>query len=685
MSSRQLRKLQQQRELEKAQDSPADEVDSDHEDDEATIKKPRPNLFAALGGEDEEEDQDEDASAGEQDEAQPHEAENTVKKQGRKKKKKKKKGTTAERHNSEEPEQDEIDKALKELRIDLQQNHGASAGDELPQRTNDLLGVNTHHLRDMNEMMNIFGREVIESAHLQNQEASGRRTRAHAQQHVDLETFLREPPGAPMLSEVSLRRNPFVQGREHWPRQSAGGMTMEQISKAPDGLSTEYAFVHNKDYDGVQAFFFASAQIGDPMRLVYLLKQYPYHVSTLLQVSLVAQVDQNMALAAELCERALFTFGRVTTVAFKRDLECGCARLNFQRPENRQFWLAGYLYIKSLVRKGTFRTALEWARLLYSMDPADPYAMRHRIHGLAVRAHESSWLVDFVRHLEQRGDIQDVIYLRQTLVLALLQMEDGDGARHHLKRGLEQLPWLYCSLFQELNLDTPQAIWGISPESNERTFWTKLYIKETKELWNNAQATALLQEVARDMDRVDATMLASHDPPLERAIVRQAMLDGEGPLLALAPRELVESQPNYEFDPLPPPEEDNLFTARATQLPWRDRQQQDEEQDPELMARMNNLLAHHAELAAVLDDDDDDDEIRALRQADDDELQRDLEAHRARADQPGMLAALMQALGLGRETAADVPSREDDDPSGVPGAWPPDGDGGDDSARHRRG
>ncbi|PFH57526.1 hypothetical protein XA68_14894 [Ophiocordyceps unilateralis] len=374
--------------------------------------------------------------------------------------------------------------------------------------------------------------------------------------------------------------------------------------------------------------------MGDPMRLVYLLKQYPYHVSTLLQ--------GNDGL-------------------------------------NRQFWLAGYLYIKSLVRKGTFRTALEWARFLYSMDPDDPYAMRHLIHGLAVRAHESRWLVDFLDHVDERSDMQDVVYLRQTLVPALLQMGDVEGARNHLKQGVEQLPWLYCSLFQELNLDAPPSIWGISPDSDTKTLWTKLYILQTKDLWKNAQATCLLQEVTKDMGRVDLSAPPNQDPPVDRAVTRLCMLEGQGPLLALAPKALAESQPNYEFDPLPPPEAENIFTSRGTQLPWRDRRQQEEEQDAELLAQMNNLMARQAEFGAAPDDDDDDDddEIMALRLADDEELQRDLEAHRRRADQPGMLAALMQVLGLGRDgdAASSATGTEEDETGSPPGAWPADEDG----------
>src|SRR3546814_20662799 len=67
MSSRQLRKLQQQRELEKARALDIQEESSDEGEDlgpPGTAAEPRPNLFAALGGEDADQD---DAAAAEED------------------------------------------------------------------------------------------------------------------------------------------------------------------------------------------------------------------------------------------------------------------------------------------------------------------------------------------------------------------------------------------------------------------------------------------------------------------------------------------------------------------------------------------------------------------------------------------------------------------------------------------
>ncbi|WXC66908.1 hypothetical protein SNK03_012681 [Fusarium graminearum] len=707
MSSRQLRKLQKQRELEEVQKI-AEKDSEESEDDQLPIApKPRVSLFAALGGDDEEEAQDE-----EEEEQQTEEDVSETKqpvatgKNKKNKKKKKKKAAKAQAPPPEEDE-DEIDKAIKELNITASKSADPStAGDSTVQtrRINELLSINPYHLKVANEMKNLFGSDIIQSAEAEEEQERNRRFRGNAPREVDIETFLRGPPGQPKLPEISLRRNAFIQGREHWPKQSAGGLTMKEIKKADDGSWTEYAYFHDKNYDATQAFFFSCVQIGDHMRMVHVLKEFPYHVSTLLQVSSVAKQDQNMALAAELCERALFTFGRVTTNAFRQNIEHGKARLDFCRPENRQLWLAGYHYLKSLIRKGTYRTALEWAKLLYSLDHKDPYGMRHFIHFLALRARESRWLVDFVTELEKTSDNRDTIYLRQSLVLAHLQLGDTARATEELEKGMRRVPWLYCGLFQELNLDTPPSIWGISADSDSRSFWVKLYIHQAKDLWNNAQATSLLTTVAKNLEKVDTSVLPADDSPPDHGVTRLIFLEGQTSLIALAPREYLDVQPNYEFDPLPPPEEENIFSGHGTRLPWEDRQRGGAHRPMhEIEERLRNIFARRAAAAAPAngagggEEVDSDDEAALLAQLDDEELERDLAAARNGSD-GGVLGVLMQLLGVqtGPTTDSERPDEADADrdgqdqdretgvgggagsgsgsgtDGGIPGAWPED-------------
>lgn len=274
MSSRQLRKLQKQRELEEAQRLAEKESDeSEEETAPIAAPKPRVSLFAALGGDDDDaQDEDEEQEEEQQVEEEVSEEQQPVT-SGKSKKKKKKKKKKAAAVPEVEEEEDEIDKAIKELNITTNaQNTSAAASTQSTRRINELLTINPYHLRAINEMRNLFGRDIIESAEAE-EEQERNRNRRQVQREVDLETFLRSPPGAPKLPEVSLRRNVFIQGREHWPKQSAGGLMMKEVGKAPDGSWTEYAYLHDKNYDAVQAFFFACVHIGDPMRMVHLLKE----------------------------------------------------------------------------------------------------------------------------------------------------------------------------------------------------------------------------------------------------------------------------------------------------------------------------------------------------------------------------------------------------------------------------
>ena len=384
-----------------------------------------------------------------------------------------------------------------------------------------------------------------------------------------------------------------------------------------------------------------------------------YHVSTLLQVSSVAKQDQNMSLAAELLEKALFSFGRVATLAFRQNLERGKARISFHRPENRQLWLAGYHYIKSLIRKGTYRTALEWAKLLYSLDHKDPYGMVNFIHFLAIRAHQSEWLLGFLEELQLSVEATDIGYVRHTAALAALQVGNTDTAREFLEHGIRQAPWLYCALFQELGLDAPPSIWGISTDSNARSFWVKLYIYQTKDLWSSGQVTALLQTVASSLEKVDTSTLPSEDPVPGLNVVRLAYLEGQTSLLALAPPAMLESQPNYEFDPLPPPEEENIFSGEGSRMPWQDGRSDDQRGDRNLLQQIHRLMAQQQGAAmprggaiGMGDMAPEDDEVEE-NASDDEELRRDIEAAATRANEPGLIQALMGMLGMGGGESGD--------------------------------
>lgn len=279
MSSRQLRKIQQQRELEKQAQLQAEEEES--EDEPAVTTKSKPSLFANLAAlEDETENEGEEKHEEEpeiEDVSDHAPAPASASKKPKKSKKKKK----AKNKGKEKPAEeylhgtgaDDIDAALRELNI-KQTSSGAAAEPVVPldpeyQRVCALLGVNTQHLKVAHEMRNLFGKAAVDT----HEDRTERRARQRAQpRQVDLETALKgqHKPGQG-LAELTLRRNPLIQGKDDWPKATTGGLTMEIVDdKAPDG-TIEFRYVHDKTYQTVQSTFHGLVEMGDPQRLIMLL------------------------------------------------------------------------------------------------------------------------------------------------------------------------------------------------------------------------------------------------------------------------------------------------------------------------------------------------------------------------------------------------------------------------------
>ncbi|CAG8959997.1 hypothetical protein HYFRA_00012715 [Hymenoscyphus fraxineus] len=589
MSSRQLRKLQQQKELELAQaklKAQEEEEEEEESDDEPVHQPPsKASLFANLAAlEDNDDDPDEakDSEKEEEDKAQdlsePEPTTIAPPKKAKKSKKKKKKAKAKEKEQPPKPEngEDEIEAALKEL--DLKKPSGSGSSNQVQvdpeyERICALLGINAQHLKVANEMRNLFGRAAVE-VHDDPGGPVGRGARRRQQrgqnQQVDLETALkgRHAPGKG-LPEVTLRRNCLMQGKDDWPKAPTGGLTLVIVDdlRKSDG-TVEFRFDHNQQYQLLQQTFQQFVEMGDPQNLIGLLIRNPYHISLLIQVSKIAKDQTDHALSADLLERALFTFGRAATTLFNTQLSAGKARLDFSRPENREVWLAGYQYIKSLVMKGTYRTALEWAKLLLSLDPEDdPYCMRFMVHHLALRAGEFNWLLDlFESHLpELWGHSTAIAHIKPSLALAAMSLKEGVQCRKLLTESMKTVPWLYTRLFKELNLDAPPSIWGIEARSEAEILLTEIYVLQTKDLWNTPGATSLLMEIAHTIPKVGDQQIDPLDnSAMTLSVVRYVYLDNTPSLMALAPSHLLHRSNNSDSDPLPP--DTNIFSYESQRL-----------------------------------------------------------------------------------------------------------------------
>ncbi|KKA30790.1 hypothetical protein TD95_004958 [Thielaviopsis punctulata] len=603
MSSRQLRKLRERQEQEararqEAQGGGISEHDAS-DDEPVQISQPRQSLFAALGDDDDGGDDDGDEEA-ESEHNQPVETEAVVKPEGtstaaeasQKNKKKKKNRNKKKRKNkpgqpkdddaktatstnpaaaknakgSTVESEDEIDRALRELNMTVPSATPASVHTHT---INRLFAISPKHLKERNEMIAVFGRDVINATA---QEEQAARPLPRPGDAATLEDVLRGLPGQ-KLPDITLRRNVFIDGKESWPRASAGGLMMEKVEENAAEQWTEYRFTGDVHFGRVKEMFYGMAMTGDSNSMIASLRNHPYHIMYLLQCYLIARDhDKNQALAADLTQRALFTFGRVSLSSFKKDVESGRARLDFARPENRRFFLAGYRNVRALVQKGAYRTAFEWAKLLMAFEPEeDVYGMNHVVHMLAVRSHNSEWLEEFLGFIKDRPEVKysaEHAYYKHSLVPGLVQRGKTDEARDLLVANIESMPWLYCRLFQVLDLDAVPAVWGVKPPTDSDELYTELYVTYAKDLWLAPELKELLSSAGGAANKGAAqekTWVA-----IDLRTTRFIYLENNTELMGLLPAGALAVQPNYDFDPLPPAEAENILADATDRWPWEE-------------------------------------------------------------------------------------------------------------------
>ena len=393
------------------------------------------------------------------------------------------------------------------------------------------------------------------------------------------------------LAAIARRRNLFVQGNEEWPALPSGGLAMEIVERHPNGV-VEYRFVHSTAYQDVQRQFEICVGSMNPLRMQVLGHHNPYHIATLLQLSEIAKLEQRYSDAGDHLERALFSFGRSVHSTFAEKLSQGKARLDFRRPENREFWLAGWRYIENLSLRSTWRTAYEWAKMLFSLDPKkDPYCMRLVLDQFAIRARQAQHLID----LASNSDFTDAVFdsfgmldteskiaypfanIAATVPLAFLQLGKQDEARARLKEAVAEYPWLFARLLEELKTNSiPPSIWGKQPPNQHEDLASKLYASRAKDIWNKPESVALLLDVARSVQ--PGHWQPSPEPPIpmfeQQAPVRHVILLEKYEFTSLLPNTPTSEQLK-QSDPFAPL--DNLSSYNAEPPPQRFNQEELEE------------------------------------------------------------------------------------------------------------
>ncbi|XP_053808403.1 transcription factor 25 isoform X1 [Vidua chalybeata] len=464
----------------------------------------------------------------------------------RKKKKKRKTKKNSAGETVEDNDLEDIDSLLERIEDPrlAPQSQGGITADSRP-----LLYVEHRNLNPENELKRYFGARAV---------LGDQRPRQRQRQYVR-SMWLTAP-------------------KNTWPRYSKTGITM-QLLDTRRGVQ-HFTFEHHREYQQVQFKFLDAVESMDPNNIVLLLQMNPYHVDSLLQLSDVCRMQEDQEMARDLIERALYSLECAFHPVFS--LTSGTCRLDYRRPENRAFFLALFKHLMFLEKRGCPRTALEFCKLILSLDPEnDPLCVLLLIDFLSLRAREYSFLTRLFQEWESHRNLSQLPNFAFSVPLAYFFLSQQEE-RPELERGQAReraarliqlalimfpsvlMPLLdHCSVQPDARVAS-HPFFGLnaqisqSPALNQLT---SLYVGRTHALWKDPAVMAWLEphvhEVLRMVDAQDALVQeAEHKRKIRyqsapRNIYRHIILSEMKEATAALPLE-VTSQPVMGFDPLPP-------------------------------------------------------------------------------------------------------------------------------------
>lgn len=466
-------------------------------------------------------------------------------KQKKKRKKKKKKGKEPIKILDEE---DEIDASIREVNEILgelpQVNSNAvfDSDSNVTMAMKALLAVEHKNLNPDNEMRKIFGSRVVQT------EQSRRRNNQR---------------------RTAIRNTWLARPKDTWPVMGKAGLSMELL-EAKHGVQY-FTFQHSKAYQQIEFHFMDAVESLNPQNIMDILKVHPHHVNCLLQLSEISRINEDMPVAAELIERALYVFEITFHSMFS--LTQGNCRLDYRRPENRSFYFALFHHLGFVGKRGCYRTALELCKLILSLDPeGDPLCMLLMIDFYALRSEQFEFLIRMNdewgahRNLSQLPNFAFSVALAK-FHLAKKQNSTTSSSDAKLQDALLMFPGILVPLLDKCGIQPDSRVMKHSffndssnmPPSLEQL--VMLYIGRSHVCWKDPDVVHWLQSNVNEV----LSRVTENDPVIKeyaekrkvryqgtpRNISRHILISEIKEARAALPPDVTNS-PILNYDPLPP-------------------------------------------------------------------------------------------------------------------------------------
>ncbi|CEI97803.1 hypothetical protein RMCBS344292_11928 [Rhizopus microsporus] len=540
MSSRALRRLQKEQLLIPKHDS--DEEGEEEEVVVETTSRKQLNPFDLLNeGDDEEEEEEEEEEEQQEEykllekpvhkESTPSAPKPSSKSSKKKKKNKKNKKTNDTTSNQKGKEVEDI--SMRELEKVIKEMNKKSPGSASPHQDThidiyrQLLSVNTRFLDAEAEMKRLFGSHVVNSEH------RGR----------------------------VLKKSKFTTPKPEWPPYKRNGLSME-IVETVNGV-TYFAFRHSEAYQDNQLEFLNAVATHNPEALIFLVRRHPYHVDTLLQLSEIAKHSGDWVAAGDFIERALYACERALHPQFA--LGSGTVRLSYQRSENRSFFLAIFRHIQFLARRGCWRTAFEFNKLLFALDPEhDPLASLLTLDHYALIAKDYEYVLKMYHEWKNRrelypADLSNMPNFAFSAAYAQFKLPN-ESSNELIQHAIAKFPTAYQLLLEKLDK-------GNEADKGQSSMFLNalqtIYAERAYELFKEPEVLEWLvnssqkrTEAEHKFSEKDVKCDANQELPIN--VARFLLLDNNQRLLSLVPHKYT-SQSYQMHDPLPPEDSVTMY------------------------------------------------------------------------------------------------------------------------------
>lgn len=368
----------------------------------------------------------------------------------------------------------------------------------------------------------------------------------------------------------TLRGTWLTSPTSNWPKLSKCGLGMKCVEKSQK--YQYFTYDHNKEYQNAQFEFLDAVDSSDHNEIAEVLRKNNYHVDALLTLSEVCRMSDDIQMARELIERALYVLEMNFHCQF--NLTTGSCRLLYKRKENRCLFLALYRHLHYVFQRGCSRTALELCKVLLNLDPdEDPLCVLLFIDFFALQAGEYTFLLQLFSEWEGHKNLSQLPNFSYSLAMAHFELASSGNkdlaiADSMLQDALVKFPSVLMLLLQKCSVQPDEKVLNHNFFTTEATktspeglqLLCNLFAERNHLLWKPAEVISWLERnVNSVIDKVDAKnpeifkwrqrRKKYQKPP--RNIHRYAMICELPGVVSLLPPEIRLEQV-FGHDPLPP-------------------------------------------------------------------------------------------------------------------------------------